>query len=122
MKIKSAELPTIYIPEFNGNKDLPTDEQIVVHVNKHISNLQLAGYKKFEFDGAKTSVKYDNIAIFRYHVGKIDNLEDGKGKIDSGVKLADSTTKELYDLMIEIRDWLINVSEPLPEGESKASE
>lgn len=122
MKIKSVELPKTFIPEFNGNRELPKAEQIVVHIKEHVSNVQLAQYKKFKYKDGATIVEYDDISIMAYHVGNIDNLEDGNGKIDTGATLADSKNKMLYPLMTETRRWLLDASEPLEPGESKPSD
>ena len=122
MKIKTAEQPAFYEPEFNGNKKLPPEERIKIHIKAHVSNLQLAKYKRFEMEGGVTTISYDDISIARLHIGKIDNLETSKGFIKDGIALADSTEKELYDLLTEVRNWLLNIAEPLAEGESEASE
>jgi len=122
MIIKSAILQDEFIPEFNENKKLPLAEQIVVEIKAHISNLQLSKYKSFIFVDGATKVEYDDTSIMINHVGNLRNFEDGNGKIKNGIELADSTNKLLYPLMIEIRNHLINESELLPEGESKASE
>ena len=119
MKIRSVKLEDKYIPEFNGNKDAPLAEQVVVHIKDHISNLQLANYKKFNFEpGGGYNVEYDHAQIFARHIGKIENLEDDDGPIDSGVKLADSKNKALYPLMVEIRNYLLNAGEAMEAGES----
>lgn len=118
MKIKSVVLEKEFIPEFNGNKELPKGEQIVVEIKKHISNLNMAKYKKFinKMDGS-LSIEYDDGKILGLHVGDIKNLEDDNGPIKNGIDLADSTNKNLYDLMIEIRNYLLNAGETLTEGE-----
>ena len=119
MKIKSVVLEKEFIPEFNGNKELPKGEQIVVEIKKHISNLNMARYKKFinKMDGSM-SIEYDDSKILGLHVGDIKNLEEDNGtKIKNGVDLADSTNKNLYDLMVEIRRYLLDAGETLTEGE-----
>jgi len=117
MKIKSVELEKEFVPEFNDNKDYPKEEQIVVKIKKHISNLQLAKYKKYSWSDGAANIEYDDTSIMALHVGEIKNLEDDSGKIKDGAMLADSTNKKLYPLMVEIRNYLMNASETLPEGE-----
>ena len=118
MKIKSVVLEKEFVPEFNGNKELPKGEQIVVEIKKHISNVQLAQYKKFVFKDGGTVVEYDDVSIMAFHIGNLRNLEDDNGAIKTGVDLADSTNKLLYPLMVEIRQYLLKVEETLTEGES----
>lgn len=118
MKIKSAHLEDSFIPEFNENKKLPSGDQVVVEIKKHISNIQLTTYRKFSSDmKGVTSISYDDLSIVRHHVGAIKNLEDDDGKIKDGIELADSTNKLLYPLLIEIRSFLLNEGELLTEGE-----
>ncbi len=118
MKIKCAQLEDSFIPEFNGNNKLPNNEQIVVNIKSHVSNLQLSKYRNFSSDGKTTSVDYDDASMARLHIGEIKNLEDDNGKIKDGADLADSTNTLLYPLMVEIRNHLLNEGEVLPEGES----
>ena len=119
MKIKSVVLEKEYIPKFNGNRDLPKVEQIVGEIKKHISNVQLAQYKKFVFKDGGTVIEYDDVSIMAFHVGNIKNLEEDNGTvIKNGVDLADSTNKLLYPLMVEFRQYLLNIGETLPEGEN----
>ena len=118
MKIKSVVLEKEFIPEFNGNKELPKGEQIVVEIKKHISNVQLAQYKKFVFKDGGTVVEYDDVSIMAFHIGNLRNLEDDNGAIKTGVDLADSTNKLLYPLMVELRQYLLNIGETLTEGEN----
>ena len=118
MIIRSVEHLESFQPEFNGNMELPEAERITVHVKEQISNLQLSKYKKFTATGNGTSIEYDDAKIARFHIGKIENLEESDGtKITNGVELADSKNKNLYDLMTEIRDKLLNESDKIPQGE-----
>ena len=119
MKLKAVTLDKTYIPEFNGNRDLPKEEQVTVEIKRHISNVEMSQYKKFisRRDGSYT-IEYDDPKIMAIHVGAIKNLQVGDAVIKSGVDLGDSDQTVLYDLMIEIRNYLLNAAEALPEGES----
>jgi phage terminase large subunit-like protein len=117
LKIKSVELEKEFIPEFNDNKDLPKEEQGVVEIKKHITNLQMAKYKTFSWADGKAVIEYDDTSIMALHVGNLRNFEDDNGILKDGAALADSTNKLWYPLMVEIRNFLLNASETLTEGE-----
>ena len=119
MKIKSIVKEKIFIPEFRKNKELPEKEQVKIEIKSFPSVIQAAEYKKYSMGTdlvAIVSYKYD--LIFARHVGKITNLEDGKGIIKDGIMLADSTELKLGPLITEIRDYLISYNEDFEPGES----
>ena len=117
--MKGVQLEKEYIPEFNDNRELPKEEQIVVECKAHISNLQMGNYKKFIQGDGTISVEYDNKTIMVAHVGNIRNLVDHDGTmIKNGIDLADSTNKLLYPLMTELRNYYLNESELLTQGEN----
>ena len=68
-----------------------------------------------------TEVVYDNAGMMVNHIGKIENLKVDGELIDDAVKLCDFPDSRLYDLIIDIRNYLLKESEDLPAGESKAS-
>lgn len=119
MKLRPIKLDGIYIPFFNGNRELQRDEQVSVEITSHISPLQLSKYRRFVRRGMETIVEYDDASIFINHVGKVTNLEDGFGvKIIDGIGLVDSKDKRLYDLMVEIRRHLMDSGEEMEPGEN----
>ena len=119
MKLRPIKLEDVFIPEFNGNRGLPRDEQITVEIKSHMSPFQITKNKRFIRRGAETIVEYDDAVIFLNHVGKISNLEDGHSvKIIDGIALLDSKDKRLYDLVIEIRNYLFTAGEEMEPGEN----
>lgn len=121
MKIKSTEKSRLFIPEFNGNKELPVEEQITVHIKRFPPASTLNAFKKFSFSGDnKISIDYPaDTTLIQSYVGKIDNLElEDKDKVYDGPSLAKSTNTMLKDLIAEIRDYLIREEDPLTVGEN----
>ena len=66
MKIRSIKREKVFIPEFEGNKELPANEQVKIEIKSFPSVIQVAEYKKYSYGRDLTTVvsyKYD--LIFR---------------------------------------------------------
>ncbi len=121
MELKSIRRPKIFIPETWDNKKEKPENQIKVHIESFPSGAQVGLYRTFRMKNGLTEVVYDNVSMMINHVGNLDNLKIGGELINDAVKLCDFPDSRLYDLIIDIRNYLLKESEDLPEGESKAS-
>lgn len=87
-----------YIPAWNGNRDLPEDEQIKVYI-KHPSALEAS--EKY------SKVGKENIQLFEFclYVDRIENfqLDDGGGPKDATPEML-MKASGLTDLVNEIRE------------------
>lgn len=122
MILKTVERLEKIIPEFNGNKDLPENEQIIISIKHWPSVTEIANYKSFSFsrDGS-TELKYHDALLLAACVGSIRNLSTDRGVlIRNGSDLASSDCRILSGLITEIRDLILADSEELESGESKA--
>ena len=121
MKIKTLRKDKVFVPEFNGNRDLPEEEQITVNIKSFPTGPESSSYRGYRFsqDGA-TEIVYSNDALMlTKHIGSIKGIElDNGEKINNGSTLSKSTCLELSPLISEIREYLLDVAEPLSEGES----
>ena len=106
MKV-TANLESKFLPKFNGNRDLPSGEQISVEI-KWPNMAQREQLKGFTIDqkGA-VSISFNMDRILRQHVGKINNLESDVNcktfVIGDGKALAEDTNPLLDDLADEIK-------------------
>ena len=117
MDLKAIDRSKVFIPEFMGNKEQPTEKQIKVHLSRFPSGGELGLYKTFRMKGGSVEVVYANIDMMINHIKKIENLSIGKIVIDDAVKLCDTEDSRLYDLIVEIRNYLLKDSEELEQGE-----
>lgn len=90
---------TEFIPEFKGNKELPTDQQIKVAIeyptNKLVSKTTIVRYR----DGG-SEVTWDYSILIDTCVTKIENVTVKKKPIKNGLEL--SQAKGLDELYQEI--------------------
>ena len=121
MELKSIRRSKVYIPEIWDNKKEKPENQIKVNISSFPSGAQVGLYRTFRMKNGSTEVVYDNASVMVNHIGKIDNLKIGGELINNAVKLCDFPDSRLYDLIIDIRNYLLKESEDLPVGESKAS-
>lgn len=119
MKLRSLRRSKTYIPKFNNNRELPTEEQIVVEYKNFPTISEAKSYKTYRYstDGATEMVFNDAVLLIR-HVGKITNLEDDDGKILDGLALSKSENLLLDELVSELREYALEVTEKLPEEEN----
>jgi len=117
MKLRSIVKSKEFIPTFNGNDELPADEKIVINITRFPTNAEAAKYKTYKFDGSGSlELVFRDEIMLPAHVGKIKNLSDDEGPIDSGAALSRSTNLLLDGLIAEIRQYLLD-SEELEPGE-----
>jgi len=122
MKV-TANLEARYVPKWNGNRDLPENEQVSVEIlwptNKERETLK--GYR-LSPKTEEVTVYFDTERILEKHVGKIENLEvqaDGKAvTIESGKDLARSSVLALGGLIDELKGY-VSSEEGLSEDEAK---
>lgn len=120
MKIPKIRKENKFIPEFNGNQELPSGEQIVVNIKTFPSAIEAKQYKSYRIGaGGSIEIAYPKDAVLlKKHVGGISNLDAEGENINNGSTLADTNNLFLGDLISEIRDYLLEVSEPIDPGES----
>lgn len=126
MKLKSIRKDLLFTPEFNNNKSLKNNEQVKIHIKNFPTVAESKGYKSYKHtEGGGIEVVYPNdVSMLLRHVGKVENLdiEDCDEKITDGSSLSKTRVLELGPLFTEIRDYLLEASEPVDQGESSASE
>jgi hypothetical protein len=107
MELKALDISKRYVPEWNGNKELPTAEQVVLNFIRIPGNSEKQKYKGFKFssDGMVELVRNDSMLISAY-LGKIENLKIGNDEIKDGKTLASHSHPALETLFTEIRDYL----------------
>lgn len=130
MKTKSVFISKRFIPEWNGNKELPAHEQMVITFRTIPSTAQKKDYMSFAFGGGKTEVIYNDALLCTAFIEKIENYEDETvdpkngqttvKKITTGAELASLNNSTLNDLFTEIRNYLFPDADELNAGESKA--
>lgn len=97
MRITISQTET-YVPEWNGNRELPEDEQISVTYEKLYGNLMARSmsFSRGEF-GQESGLDYEKLA--RNCITEIKNLEVNGNKID---KYSLGATRGLHDLFVEV--------------------
>jgi hypothetical protein len=122
VKLRSIKIDRTLVPIFNGNRDLPANEQVVIHFSRIPGTSERANYKNFVFsqDG-KMGLSYNDNLMVSTFVSKVENLELSTGeKIKTGRDLATASSPDLSELFTEIRDYLFPDDEDFGEGESRA--
>lgn len=121
MKLRATKIDRRFIPEFNGNRDLPANEQMVILFQRIPGTSEAANYRGFKFDqGGAIQLYYNDNLLVSSLVQKIDNLEIGGERIKTGAELAVANCPALSALFAEIRNYLFPENEELSEGESQA--
>jgi len=121
MKLKSVRIDRRFVPEFRGNRDLPANEQIVIHFNRIPGTSEVNNFKSFKFEqsGAIQLHYNDNLLVSTF-VHRIENLEIGEDRVKTGTDLATASCPALSGLFSEIRAYLFPDGEEFTEGESQA--
>lgn len=122
MKLRSIKIDRTLVPVFNGNRDLPANEQVVIHFSRIPATSERGTYKNFKFtQSGDMSLAYNDNLMLSTFVSKVENLELSTGeKIKTGRDLATASSPDLSELFTEIRDYLFPDDEDFGEGESKA--
>jgi hypothetical protein len=105
LKITARKSAT-YTPTWNGNRDLPEDEQVMVEIvfptQGDREDLQPHAVR----DGEDIIIKHNNTKAVRKHVKSIINLSEevdgNERKIETGVQLVESTSSEILELVVEL--------------------
>lgn len=125
MILRSIKIDKKLIPEWNKNRDLPVEEQVVIYFKRIPGTSEKSNYKSFKVN-QKSDIEmiYNDQVMIAGLVDKIENLEINTGgdvkKIKTGIDLANANNSLLGDLFTEIRDYLFPDAEELTEGESEA--
>ncbi len=125
MKLKSLRIDLKFIPEFNKNKKLPVDEQVVIYFARIPGRVERANYIGWKMDvkSSMEMVNNDPMMVSGF-VSRIENLEDeidgNIKKIKNGQDLSKVNNPLLDELFVEIRDYLFPEDEEFTEGESSA--
>ena len=121
MDIKEVKKSQIFIPEFNGNKDLPDAEQIKITISEFPAVIDAKSIKSFKTDAkGDISVSYNDAMLIARCVGSISGLTVGGKAIENGNDLMSSKSIALEGLITEIRGYLLDDGDVLSSGESKA--
>jgi hypothetical protein len=121
MKLKAIKIDKRFIPEWNGNKDLPPVEQVVIHFHRIPATSEKQNYVGFSYEaGRGTALNYNDNLLISAFVSKVENLEFDDVKIKDGKDLATTSHPRLMSLFTEIRGYLFPEDEDLTRGESKA--
>jgi hypothetical protein len=118
MKLRAIKIDKRFIPEWNDNKKLPSNEQVVIEFSRIPATSEEQNYKGFKFDSSGTMqlVYNDNMLVSTF-VSKVHNLEIGDEKIKTGAELATANNPLLKELFTEIRAYLFPSDEELTAGE-----
>lgn len=122
MKLREIKIEKRFVPEWNKNRELPVDEQIVIWFSRIPGSSEREGYKGVSYGTADHTIKLnfnDNMMCATF-VQKIENLEIGDKKIKDGKDLATAVHPKLPALFTEIRDYLFPNDEEFSQGESEA--
>lgn len=124
MIIKSPLVSKRFIPEWNGNKEQPSHEQVCIVFRSIPGAADKSNYIGFKSDqGGGFQLIYNDALLVRTYVEKVENLTlevgDKTEKISDGIKLASCTAPILSELFTEIREYLFP-KEDIDEGESEA--
>jgi hypothetical protein len=123
MLLRSIKIDKKFIPEWNNNKELPIEEQVVIYFKRIPGTSEKSTYKSFKY-GQKNEIElvYNDQVLVAGLVDRVENLEleiDGKvEKIKNGIDLANANHSLLGDLFTEMRDYLFPDAEEFTEGES----
>lgn len=120
MKIRSLVKEKEFIPKIWGNEDLKKEDQIVVNIKKFPAVEDLGKIKAFKYDAdGNVIINYNNGYMLKNFVGSIKNIEvDGDEQITNGSSLASTNILELEELVSSIREFLLETSEVVTEGEN----
>lgn len=120
MKLEPIKREMFFYPKcFDDPKEKAgkLEDRLKVNFKSYPSGIQKTKYLKYAMVEGGTTLDYDYVEIIVNHVGSIDNLMIGEDKIDTAVKLGDYKDVRLYDLIVEIKNWLLK-SEGFEQGES----
>jgi len=120
MKLRAIKIDRRFIPEWNGNKDLPPNEQLVITFSRIPATSEKQNYVNFSFKNGATEIIYNDNLLIAAFISKVENLELDDQKIKDGKDLATASHPRLASLFLEIRTYLFPEDEDLTAGESKA--
>ena len=121
MKIRSLVKEKEFIPEFDGNRDLKKEDQIIVNIKKFPNNEEIGKIKNHKFDtDGNVMINYGVSYVLKNCVGSIKGIEldEGREPVTNGSSLASSDVLELEPIISEIVQYLLKTSEVLEEKES----
>lgn len=107
MRVK-ANLEDRYVPKFNGNRDLPAEEQVVVTIVRPTA-AQMESLKGYQVEPGTGQIRisFATERILKNHVPSVSNLEDEYNgtlvAINSGADLAKTQNPILRRLVDELK-------------------
>lgn len=118
MKLHTIEIDKRFVPQWNGNRNLSADEQVVIHFARIPGTSEKSNYISFSMSqgGNFGIINNDNLMLSTF-IQRIENLEIGNKKIVKGADLATATHPKIADLITEIRQYLFPEDEELTAGE-----
>jgi len=117
MILREIEVSTIYIPKWNGNQDLPADEQVIVEFSSIPKAVQKNKYIKFEFGQNNTVTIIKEYQLFALsHIKDITGLTMGEKVIKTAKDLNAVTNPKLISLLDELMEYCFK-DEELTVGE-----
>ena len=125
MRLRAIRIDKKFIPEWQGNKELPATEQLVLYFSRIPGTSEKSNYIDYSFNSkGQMSITYNDQMLVSAFVNKIDNLEiEISGtveKIKNGVELSQAQHPSFPELFTEIRNYLFPDQEEISRGESKA--
>jgi hypothetical protein len=125
MKIKSVKVSKLFVPEWNDNKKLPPNEQVMITFARIPGTAEKNTFMGFKADSqGSIQFVFNDTLLASSLISKIDNLiieEDGQDKrIRTGQELAQTNSSALADLFTEIRAYLFPEADENEAGESEA--
>lgn len=121
MKLKSVKISKLFVPEWQGNKDLPPNEQVMIHFSRIPGSAEKSTFMGFKYDSQANAAYYFNDTFLAASlISKIENLELDGERIRTGQELAQANHAALPELFTEIRSYLFPEANEEETGESKA--
>lgn len=121
MKLRAIEIDKKFIPEWNGNRKLPANEQVIIFFTRIPGTTEKNNYTSIRMtQGGGFELVYNDNLLFSTFIQKIENLEIGSLKIAKGADLATAVHPKIAELATEIRQYLFPEDEEMSAGESQA--
>ena len=106
MILRDIEVSTTYIPEWNKNKELPVNEQVIVEFSSIPKAIQKNKYIKFEFGSNSTVTIIKEYQLFALgHIKNITGLTIGNKVIKTGKDLMDVNQPAITNLLDELMEY-----------------
>jgi hypothetical protein len=122
MDINIIEKDKVLIPEWHGNREKPTSQQIRVLFKHFPGPVDAVNLKKEYYKDGARIIEYNDVSILMNYVDRIENLTFQGKPIREPFDLIASGWTGFKPLVVEIREYVLEEAKELTEGESEASE